>query len=306
MFKLILLCIFVFFLLFLVFPKKEGYTLSGNSNGLSNYNGSELSWTPLKEKCLTNTYITLPIYNFNLPIKKFEFNLAQYLLALSFNVEISNCTNLGALPPPTPFDVQIKLTGTSFLGIQRMFGYFFYATALNVALLIFSGTFFDDEWAKDLEMKQITANKLNGYKPGVLIHEGFYTIYTTLQDQILNATNKYMNKDTKLFISGHSLGAALATIAAFDLHLKKPLIYSFASPRVFNINGVQIFNQNVLQSKRIYNTEDIFTTIPIPVNSSIDYDHVNSGVGFTRNLKVVAYNHTDAYLETFKLPQRTS
>lgn len=92
--------------------------------------------------------------------------------------------------------------------------------------------------------------------------------------------------NTKIYIAGHSLGAALATIATMDLTLRiceedsnnkvdsnkiNNLIdlYTFASPRVGNNIFADKFNHFVKHEKirafRIINSEDLVTNIPFSV-----------------------------------------
>ncbi len=259
-------------------------------------------------KCQKGKYLTLPKFspapaNGSKAIE-YDENLAKYLMAVSFNIEISNCSNLGPLPNLPDFELKIPIVGTSFIGIKRTFAYLFSSIKYKTTILAFSGTMFDDEWLKDFEFAQVSCPKLASYKNGVLCHEGFYDIYTSMQSKITLELPKIRQKN--FYITGHSLGGGLATMAAFDLYKFNPIVYSFASPRVFNPLGSLIYNQNVTASHRIYNTEDIATTIPLPIDDITDqgtvyYEHVSNATGFTHNMESVANNHTLAYLEKYLL-----
>jgi len=71
-----------------------------------------------------------------------------------------------------------------------------------------------------------------------------------------------------LFITGRSLGGALSTICAYDIHNiddVEIVHYSFSSPRVGNAIFAKEFNRRVVHSYWTYNTEDLVTEIPSSV-----------------------------------------
>lgn len=105
-------------------------------------------------------------------------------------------------------------------------------------------------------------------------------------DEFYSKIKEKSPENTKIYITGHSLGAALATIATMDLTLKiykedsnskednnntnNPInLYTFASPRVGNNIFADKFNHFVEHKKirafRILNSEDLVTNIPFPV-----------------------------------------
>ena len=74
---------------------------------------------------------------------------------------------------------------------------------------------------------------------------------------------------TEFLVLGHSLGAALATLAAAELALVNPsgikdkvVIYTFASPRVGLLDFAASFNDAVPSSFRIWNILDIVPQFP--------------------------------------------
>lgn len=72
--------------------------------------------------------------------------------------------------------------------------------------------------------------------------------------------NKYYSPGDEVFVSGHSLGGALATLATLHIgYLKncQPVMYTFASPRVGNSGFAKYFKHKVSRAFRIANTEDI-------------------------------------------------
>jgi triacylglycerol lipase len=68
-------------------------------------------------------------------------------------------------------------------------------------------------------------------------------------------------------ITGHSLGAALATLLALDLsaHSKFPLkVYTLASPRVGDLTFHNVFDTTILNAFRVVNRLDIVPKTPPP------------------------------------------
>ncbi len=249
-----------------------------------------------KRKCMEK-YFSLPLYPPTVATDRYDTTLAKYLLGMSLNVELSNCKKLGALPSVFGFSAK-EIIGT-VLGKERMLGYVY--TSPQAIIIVFTGTVFVDEWTEDAEISQIPIDRLNGSQGGQKAHKGFYDMYISFQE-VLKAHIKKMHVSQTIYITGHSLGGALATLAAFDLNQYEPIIYTFAAPRVFNIPGAGQYNSLVTYTYRIHNTEDIFTSLPLPVIFGVDYEHVgDGGIPFTNNLGSMSENHTDAYAIHFKL-----
>lgn len=91
--------------------------------------------------------------------------------------------------------------------------------------------------------------------------------------------DKEKSSETEIFITGHSLGAGLATLAALHIaklaerHKVNPSIqlYTFASPRV----GDEIFARHFddfekISSYRIINSEDLIQAVPFPTTEVVD------------------------------------
>jgi triacylglycerol lipase len=151
-------------------------------------------------------------------------------------------------------------------------------------------------------------NICNGFK----IHGGFLSFYQNFRDKMFEIINKYYNNETKLFISGFSLGGAISTLAALDLYkynnINNMIHYSFASPRLFNIIGANHFDSLNISSNRIYNDNDIVPSLPFPIMiSSIksltiqDFMHIGKSISFNNNIGNYYDNHILSYLKYFKL-----
>ena len=96
---------------------------------------------------------------------------------------------------------------------------------------------------------------------GGLVHRGFANAFDLVRENIIAAVDKNVPSNCPLFIAGHSLGAALATLTA---SLRRPrALYTFGSPRVGDddfletLAGATVF--------RVVNNRDVVTTVPPPL-----------------------------------------
>jgi hypothetical protein len=169
----------------------------------------------------------------------------------------------------------------------------------NTILIFFSGTRYITEWYDNFNFQQSSTTFLNN--SAALIHTGFNTIYSSFRDALINRIYNLLkvNPNQTIVCSGHSLGGALATVCYADIFINNltsnVTLYSFASPRVGNIDFVNIVNKKG-NSYRIVNTEDIVPILILPImGRNIIYEHIGNEVPFTLNLGDYDPNHTDAY-----------
>lgn len=91
------------------------------------------------------------------------------------------------------------------------------------------------------------------------IHTGFSDAYDAVRQDIQSILNKPEHANLPLFIAGHSLGGALATIATKKLQTKIAACYTFGSPRV----GDDAWVCNVKPPiYRVVNAADCVTMLP--------------------------------------------
>jgi triacylglycerol lipase len=96
------------------------------------------------------------------------------------------------------------------------------------------------------------------------VHRGFAEAYRSVEPQILDALKKVQG--LPLYITGHSLGAALAVIATQHLEHDPVLrdeiaaCYTFGCPRVGDDEFDREFKSSIY---RVVNTTDIVTVIPL-------------------------------------------
>ena len=137
----------------------------------------------------------------------------------------------------------------------------------SYAVLAFRGT--EVTKSKDIitDLKAGMVSTLEGR-----VHKGFVGAYQSVEAEILASLPKV--KDIPLYITGHSLGAALATLATqhleqnHDVRDRIAACYTFGSPRVGNAEFDRDIKSPVY---RVVNTTDIVTVIPL---IAMGYIHV--------------------------------
>jgi len=164
----------------------------------------------------------------------------------------------------------------------------FIATNGDDVFLVFRGTDTIDEWIQDAKFGQVPYNFVSS---GGLTEQGFTEIYSGIHQEILATLSDLLGKNpnAKFFVMGHSLGGALAVLAAPEIAAQsgfpQPTLYTFAGPRAGNPH----FSENTYQPRlstswRVVNTNDLVPFLPKPVvvvfvNNQPKYyyyDHVNA------------------------------
>jgi triacylglycerol lipase len=120
---------------------------------------------------------------------------------------------------------------------------------------------------------------------GGKVHAGFLRALENIWDDLTSAIAALQTNSQSVWITGHSLGAALATLAAarFRLQFAKPVygIYTYGSPRVGNTEFQMRFNQLCqLTTFRYVNNADAVTRVPLRETS---YRHIGTFVYFNAN-----------------------
>ncbi len=105
-----------------------------------------------------------------------------------------------------------------------------------------------------------TAN-ITECETGGKIHAGFSEAFAVVADEIQAKIDEEVYKESPLLITGHSLGGALATIAAKKLNHQGGIAacYTFGAPRVGNEDWISSFKSPVY---RVVNAADCVTMLP--------------------------------------------
>lgn len=128
-------------------------------------------------------------------------------------------------------------------------------------------------------MKKIFGSKYLRAK----IHQGFSTAYMSVMDEVVDRVRRLRAKKFRpVFLTGHSLGGALATICSLDLWVKLNIsrreifVSTFGSPRVGNAYFAAVYSEVVPLHWRIVVDPDMIARLP-----RVGYVHVGKKVVLT-------------------------
>ncbi|WP_240941146.1 lipase family protein [Paenibacillus sp. HB172176] len=165
------------------------------------------------------------------------------------------------------------------------------------SILAFRGSGSAVDWVSDFIAQQTTYRSVRNAGQ---THKGFTDIYTSARDSVFSLLSQ-LSPDKPLFITGHSLGGALATLAALDIAcnspLSSPIVYTFGAPRVGDPKFVQLYNYSVGTHWRFQNEFDIVPHLPPLVYQSPKtkqtyfYLHVKGEVPRSFRMGSVSGNH---------------
>ncbi|WOD37902.1 lipase family protein [Nodosilinea sp. E11] len=169
------------------------------------------------------------------------------------------------------------------------------------SILVFRGTQRTAEWVGNIyAVQQPYLDPTTGESLGN-IHQGFRRIANSIiNPQVVEAVRQ-INPAKPCYVSGHSLGAALATVLALDIALAVPelrpslQVYVYASPRVGNPEFVRSYAQILPNSFRITNLADPIPTMP-PTKLRAEFVHVGEEWAFLSQGGDILPNHiVDTY-----------
>ncbi|TYR79160.1 lipase family protein [Priestia megaterium] len=131
----------------------------------------------------------------------------------------------------------------------------------DAIVIAFRGTQSEADWIADARIHQ----RSYPYTENAgRVHEGFLSIYESCREEIFTTYSTLPAKP--LYITGHSLGAALAILHALDVATNTSFphitMYNFASPRVGDQQFVQTYTQTVSNSRSFINTTDLVPKLP--------------------------------------------
>ena len=148
--------------------------------------------------------------------------------------------------------------------------------------MVFRGTDEPSDWLDNINA--FSTKELFGE-----FHRGFWNSVEDVWQPINKKFRDLQNeKKRPLFITGHSLGGAMATIAAAKfIHEDKPFTsaYTFGQPRALSRETAQIFNMECKSRFfRFHNNNDIVTRIPARL---MGYSHVGSYLYITEEGEIL-------------------
>jgi len=151
------------------------------------------------------------------------------------------------------------------------------------AIVCFRGSDSLRDWKINFQMCKVPFLSRKHKKPELEVHSGFFISHNSIKAKIyakLNAIIESGKCDSILF-TGHSAGATLAAISAFDFQNLKSLpveVVTFGSPKIGNAAFASYFNSEI-KCTRIVNDNDGIALAPL----FSGYRHVGRDVIHLRN-----------------------
>ncbi|MEM7393871.1 MAG: lipase family protein, partial [Verrucomicrobiota bacterium] len=126
----------------------------------------------------------------------------------------------------------------------------------------------------------------------VKVEAGFFDIYykrhektPSMQHQVFALLDRYQQSDKpigRLLITGHSLGASLATLFTLDVALSRPdlnaVCYNYASPRTGNAHFVQFYEEQPAQlnpTTKTVRIQNLYDKVPCVPPENLGYSHTS-------------------------------
>jgi len=268
-----------------------------------------------QERCQPTSFQLVQTLPINISFNRWRKDIAKYCSIIIYSIAEAAFNNVKPVYP-TALVMKKELYNDKN---DPIFGVIF--TQENNIWVSFRGTFSKEEYKKDFQYKQeslffsnsLSQSKLDFLKTSnnssVNVHAGFEEVYLNLRDDLLSTIKSISNSNPYLqniIISGHSLGAAIATLAGIDLAQSGYAnvgVYNFASPRIgdstFKSVVDNIYGSNKpLPVYRIVNISDIIPNLPTSVSPNFDdpsnpymYDHCGTMIYFQKNRLSILNNH---------------
>jgi hypothetical protein len=152
--------------------------------------------------------------------------------------------------------------------------------------IIFRGTEGKDDVKIDID---IVRSSLFPDNPSIKVHSGFLKQFRSIKTVLIDEISAKSELIDVVHFNGHSLGGALATLAAgffgpviHSIMGLRVICHTIGSPRIGNKDFVAWWSGKVDESMRILNVKD---PVPLlPVNGF--YTHINGGLEINDHLEV--------------------
>ncbi|KAI4122262.1 MAG: hypothetical protein LQ338_005909 [Usnochroma carphineum] len=154
----------------------------------------------------------------------------------------------------------------------------------KIVVLAIRGSVSKKNWHADWDMIRTKINFCHECH----VHRGFKNSWEEVKDAVIGNMQKAveLHPDYRIVVTGHSLGAAVATLAAGELrriddHFKDATeLYTFGSPRLANREAARWLSEQSRLSWRITNQDDLVPRLPPRV---FGYHHTEPEYWMSKN-----------------------
>lgn len=137
--------------------------------------------------------------------------------------------------------------------------------------VVFRGTQSTKDWIDDFKI-----HKIDYVNPSCQVHRGFYDAEQSVIDDAIEEVERlqFSYPSYRIVVTGHSLGAALATLAAVDLieYGFNSYLFNYGCPRLFDDNCAEFVSNTITDRVRVTHCKDIVPHVPPP---AMGYTHIS-------------------------------
>jgi triacylglycerol lipase len=147
--------------------------------------------------------------------------------------------------------------------------------AVKTAFVAFRGTQTQSEWLQNFNIVTTAYRPVPNFGD---VHMGWMALYDTIRDSLASNLAAACAGCDQLVLAGHSLGAALAVLAAPDIVKNmppklEPKLTTFGGPRAGLHDFAVAFNTTIESCFRVVNQFDVVPHLPLPF-PRLPYEHV--------------------------------
>lgn len=208
------------------------------------------------------------------------------------------------------FSAPIWGEDTDLVFLKRAEPFAFVAWSRDSAIyLAIRGTESVEDWVVDASAELTDYGLATNYGR---VHKGFYRVYASMADAVRKAVTAacgQVRQPEALFITGHSLGSSLATLAMPDV-LENTVVdvndmrvrqYNLASPRTGDTQFATRYNANGAPTYRIVNSTDLVPEVPPAILVDEIFEHVGIPVAFSAQYDSLGGNHSIVHSYAYAL-----
>lgn len=262
-----------------------------------------------KDMCLVREVPPLVISK-DVNFSEFNVPIAQTLCMLSLGVTSWSVCSKRFEPPKVPgFELiaTIKVLNLYSQTFQDNCAAY-YSKEQDCLIICFAGTTTFDQVLGNVDFRTSNPIFLHEKAPKVKVQTNYWKMYNSIRPKLMQMLEFTLGPQTKILLTGHSLGGSFAAICFIDLIAHniakgRRTLYTFGSPRAGNKYYAQMISADNA-SFRVTNSEDVIPSLPFPVMGDSHYTHIGQAIDFSLNLNNLVYNHTVAYAEYFKPLER--
>ncbi|CAD5233376.1 unnamed protein product [Bursaphelenchus xylophilus] len=228
----------------------------------------------------------------------YDDNLARdKFIGLALGAHVVNGTVQSCLDKVFDGDVQVHKTYSvpcnNLYSNETCLAYIAIYKKSQAIVIGFRGTVSGDQFKEEV-VKTLFRPQVRLFHDKVLVAQYFAETFnlfwskTALKNDLLKLELLRLNS-YRIWITGHSLGGAIAALTATQLALSYPLLkprislYTFGQPRVGNREYAALHNLEVEESYRVVHNQDLVPNIPFPL---MNYYHHDNEIYYKNDMSV--------------------